>query len=105
MSSSPPIKFTIPLERWDSSSYQERDLDREVVLDRFESDPSRSDVSRVEVALKIDIFSIYWARSGSSMLSRLSIKWSKSLLEVGRDAFGSLELARWLMKPPKPSTM
>jgi hypothetical protein len=44
--------------RSESSSKLERDLDREVFLDRFESDPTRSGASRVEVVLKMDIFSI-----------------------------------------------
>jgi hypothetical protein len=63
-----------------SSSKSERDLDRVVFSDQFESNPSRSSASRVEVALKMDIFLIYWARSGSNMSSRLSMKSSRSLL-------------------------
>jgi hypothetical protein len=33
------------------------------------------------------------------------MKSSRLLLEVDGEASGSLELARWLLKPPKPSTM
>jgi hypothetical protein len=32
------------------------------------------------------------------------MKSSRSLLEVDGEASGSLELAKWLLKPPKPST-
>jgi hypothetical protein len=39
-----------------SSSKSERDLDHVVFSDRFESDPTRSGASRVEVTLKTDIF-------------------------------------------------
>jgi hypothetical protein len=42
-----------------SSSKSERDLDHEVFSSRFESDPNRCGASQVEVALKMDIFSIY----------------------------------------------
>jgi hypothetical protein len=77
-----PTSFILS-SRSKSSSKSERDLDHEVFSDRFESDPNRSGVSRVEVALKTDIFSICWARSGSSISSRLSMKSSRSLLGVG----------------------
>jgi hypothetical protein len=80
-----------------SSSKLERDLDHEAFSDLFESDPNRSGASRVEVALKMDIFLICWARSGSSISSRLSMKSSKLLLGVDEGASGSLGLARWLL--------
>jgi hypothetical protein len=41
-----------------SSSKSERNLDRVVFSDQFESDPTRSGSSRVEVESKTDIFSI-----------------------------------------------
>jgi hypothetical protein len=85
-----------------SSSKSERDLDREVFSGRFESDPNRSGASRVEIMLKMDIFSFCWTRSGSSISSRVSMKSLRSLLGVDEVASGSLELARWLLKPPKP---
>jgi hypothetical protein len=85
-----------------SSSKSKRDLDHVVFIDWFESNPTRSGASRVEVALKTDIFSICWARSGSSISSRLLMKSSRSLLVVDEEASSSLELARWLLKPPKP---
>jgi hypothetical protein len=69
-----------------SSSKSERDLDHVVFLDRFESDLNRSGASRVEVALKIDIFSIYKARSGSNRSSMLSMNSSRSLLGVDKEA-------------------
>jgi hypothetical protein len=79
-------------------------LDREVLSDWFGSNPSRPGASRVEVELKKDIFSICcWARLGSSMSLKLSMKPSRSLLEVDGEASSSLELARWLLKPPRPS--
>jgi hypothetical protein len=76
-----------------SSSNSGRDLDREASLDQFESDPTRSGASRVEVALKTDIFSICWARSESNRSSRLSMNPSRLLLGVNEEASGSLELA------------
>jgi hypothetical protein len=85
-----------------SSSKLERDLDREVFSDRIESDPNRSGALQVEVALKTDILSICWARSGSSTSSRFSMKSSRELLRVDKEASGSLELARWLLKPQEP---
>jgi hypothetical protein len=85
-----------------SSSKSEGDLERVVFSDWFESDPTRPGASRVEVASKTDIFSICRARSGSNRSSRLSINSSRSLLGVDEEASSSLELARWLLKPPKP---
>jgi hypothetical protein len=60
-----------------SSSKSERDLDCVVPSDRFESVPTRSGASRVEVASKTDIFSICKARSGSNRSSRLSMNSSR----------------------------
>jgi hypothetical protein len=77
-----------------SSSKSERDLHREVFSDQFESDPTRSSASRVEVALKTDISSICWARSGNNRSSNLSMNSSRLLLGVDEEASGSLELAR-----------
>jgi hypothetical protein len=77
-----------------SSSMSERDLDRVVFSDQFESNLNRSGASRVEVALKTNIFSICWARSGSSISSWLSLKSLRSLLGVDEGASSSLELAR-----------
>jgi hypothetical protein len=53
----------------------------------------------------MDIFSICWARSGSYESSRLLMNSSRSLLGVDEEAFGFLELARWLLKPLKPLAM
>jgi hypothetical protein len=76
-----------------------------VFLDWFEFDPTRSGASRVGVASKMDIFSICRARSGSNSSSRLLMNSSRSLLRVDEEASSSLELARWLLKPPKPLAM
>jgi hypothetical protein len=63
------------------SSYKlERDLECAVPSDWFESGPTRSGASRVEVALKTDIFSICRARSESNRSSRLSMNSSRLLL-------------------------
>jgi hypothetical protein len=77
-----------------SSSKSERDLDRKVSSDWFESDPSSHGAARVEVVSKMDVLSICMSRLGSSNLSRL-------LLRVDVEAFGFLEWIRWLLKPPK----
>jgi hypothetical protein len=50
--------FLILSSRSKSSSKSERDLDHEVFSDQFEPNPSRSSASQVEVALKMDVFSI-----------------------------------------------
>jgi hypothetical protein len=51
--------------------------------------------------MKMDIFSICRAISGSNSSSRLSMNSSRSLLRVDEEAFGSLEFSRWLLKPLK----
>jgi hypothetical protein len=60
----------------------------------------------VEVALKTDIFLDRFesdpSKSGNNRSSRLSMNSLRSLLGVDEEAFGSLELARWLLEPPKP---
>jgi hypothetical protein len=87
-------------KRSKSSSKSERDSDCVVPSDRFESNPTSSGAARVEVASKIDIFSICRTRSRSSNLSRLSMNSSRSLCRVGVEASSFLESTRWLLKPP-----
>jgi hypothetical protein len=76
-----------------------------VPSDWFECDPTSSGAAQVEVASKTDIFSICRTRSGNSNSSRLSINSSRSLCQVGVEAFGFLESTRWLLKPPEPLAM
>jgi hypothetical protein len=85
-----PTSFSLS-SRSKSSSKSERDLDCVVPSDRFESDLTSSGASRVEVALKMDIFSICRARLGSSKSSRLSMNSSRLLLRVDAEAFDFLE--------------
>jgi hypothetical protein len=85
-----------------SFSKSKRDLDFVVPSNWFESDPTSPGAARVEVALKMDVFSIYRTRSGCSNSSRLSVNSSRSLCQVGVEASGFLESTRWLLKPPKP---
>jgi hypothetical protein len=53
----------------------------------------------------MDNFSICRARSGSNRSLRLLMNSSRSLLGVDEEASGSLELARWLLKPSEPLAM
>jgi hypothetical protein len=102
MSASCSFSYWVPSSSSSALRREAMHLDREVFSGRFGFDTNRSGASGVEVTLKMDIFSICWARSGSSMSSRLLMKSSRSLLEIDEEAFGFLELARWLLKPPKP---
>jgi hypothetical protein len=72
-----------------------------VPSDWFESDPASSGASQVEVASKMDIFSICKARSGSSNLSRLSMNSSRLLLRVDLEASGFLEPLATQIQEPK----
>ena len=71
-------------------------------MDWVESDPRKTGGGRVRVMSKTDYSSISLVGLGSNISSRLSANSSRTIFCFASNASGSLMLARWPLKPPKP---